>query len=123
MRIFILFVFFCASVSVNNADEEASVEETVEEEKILLKNAEENPFNGSITLEVLQNWGFNNQTNTMNLTQRNITTINQAAFTSFTSIEALYFDKNQLNNLEIRVFTGLNRLRSYVISVLFNLIL
>ena len=64
MRVLILFVFFFASLSLNNAAAK---------------------FNGHLTLKVLKRWGFKkDRLLDMDLNSRGIKTFNPTVFSSFT---------------------------------------
>ena len=67
-------------------------------------------FDGTLTTDVLLDWGFTSQSTLMNLARRGIKTIAPNSFAEFSNLLTLTLDGNMIEKIDLNMFTGLNRL-------------
>ena len=74
-------------------------------------------FIGILTCDVLTiEWGFTTDVISMNLSRRNIVSIENKAFENFNNLRSLYLDSNQMTNINIETFKGLVSLNELYLS-------
>ena len=68
-------------------------------------------FDGTLTVQVLNGWGFNVNSKEIDLSSRSISSIPDNTFQTFVNTERLFLGSNKLTKLTTMTFNGLNNLQ------------
>ena len=74
---------------------------------VLVSRNSAHEFNGILTADVLQAWGYTTDSPIMHLYSKGIQSIDSSTFNTFTRLENLDLSDNQLTSIEEDTFSGL----------------